>query len=203
MIEQEYIDIDRVSYAVKPFKDCDEFLHGFAYTKGKYIYPYMGTILNKKVIGIYKTYKGIKIIKPFTKKDKNKYSISNTYILDMEMINNTILTKGLKKEKIDLILGETDEVFSPIITDEDNRLQILIKMALQEKQLDLKNYLPRFKDQTDMNNLKRSLLKHGKMSYEKFLRWCEILDLEFEINLEDSTNSIQPMNTNIYYNSRN
>lgn len=203
MIEQEYIDIDRVSYAVKPFEDCDKFLHGFAYLKGKYIYPYMGTTLNKNVIGIYNTFKGIKIIKPFTKKDKKKYSKSNTYVLDMEMINNTILTKGLKKEKIDLILGETDEVFSPLITDEDNRLQILIKMALQEKQIDLKNYLPRFKDQTDMNNLKRSLLKHGKMSYEKFLRWCEILDLEFEITLDDSINSIQPMNNTIYYNSRN
>lgn len=203
MIEQEYIDIDRVSYAVKPFEDCDKFLHGFAYLKGKYIYPYMGTMLNKNVIGIYNTFKGIKIIKPFTKKDKKKYSKSNTYVLDMEMINNTILTKGLKKEKIDLILGETDEVFSPLITDEDNRLQILIKMALQEKQIDLKNYLPRFKDQTDMNNLKRSLLKHGKMSYEKFLRWCEILDLEFEITLDDSINSIQPMNNTIYYNSRN
>lgn|SRR5574344_46589 len=203
MIEQEYIDIDRVSYAVKPFENCDKFLHGFAYLKGKYIYPYMGTTLNKNVIGIYNTFKGIKIIKPFTKKDKKKYSKSNTYVLDMEMINNTILTKGLKKEKIDLILGETDEVFSPLITDEDNRLQILIKMALQEKQIDLKNYLPRFKDQTDMNNLKRSLLKHGKMSYEKFLRWCEILDLEFEITLDDSINSIQPMNNTIYYNSRN
>ena len=37
------------------------------------------------------------------------------------------------------------------------------------------------------------------MSLEKFIKWCDVLDLNFEIILYDDKNAIHPMNDEIKY----
>jgi pyruvate-formate lyase len=71
---------------------------------------------------------------------------------------------------------------------------VIIKRALALKFIDIKNYAGRFKDAGDMSNHKRALLHHGKMSLEKFMKWLNVLDLEYEIVIRDKHGAPNPMN---------
>ena len=48
-----------------------------------------------------------------------------------------------------------------------------------------------------MSNFKKSLLSHPKMSFEKFTKWCYILDLKFEFIVTNSEDAVKPLNNDI------
>jgi hypothetical protein len=191
----KYVDIGNNIYKVKKYNKDKKCKLGYAYIKGQCVYPYRGEYKKgKNKVGIYSDGKEFKIIKAVGRKKLSKYHISNIYKLDMDNIQNMIEIEGIITKDLDIIMGETNEVFCPIISDDDNALQRIIKRALALKLIDIKNYAGRFKDAGDMSNHKRALLHHGKMSLEKFMKWLNVLDLEYEIVIRDKHGAPNPMN---------
>lgn len=202
--EKRYVDIDGCIYGVKKFNKDKQFKKGFAYIKGRYVLPFRGPLEKKsRKPGIYMCDEGLIVLRPISKKKIKKYSIDKIYTIgDVNRINSLIIKEGVRSEDLGNILGESDEIFAPPILDQDNTLQILIKRALGKKEIDINNYAGRFTSTSDLNNHKRSLFHHGKMSYEKFIKWCEALDLEYEIIVKDAPYSLHPMNDEIHYKSK-
>lgn len=198
--EKKYIDIDGYIYALKKFNKEKELKLGYAYKiNKKIVLPYFDDEISNKP-GIYKIDGEIVIKKPMSKKKAKKYSIDNTYTTNLSNITKILNNEGVRKDNSFDILGETEEEFTPNISDEDNALQQLIKKSLKEKKIDLKNYESRFDSPSDLNNNKRSLLHHGKMSYEKFTKWCDVLDLNFKIIVFDKDIDVpNPVGTEIEY----
>lgn len=195
----KYIDIDNDIFKVKKFNPDKKCRKGYAYMKGDFVYPYKGSLKeSSNKVGIYKREDGTyKFIKPMGKNKVRKYHKDNLYDVDLNSIDTILNEEGINDLDMDVILGETNDVFAPRISDEDNSLQRLIKLALQKKQIDIKNYLSRFRDAGDLSNHKRALLHHGKMSLEKFIKWCNVLDLDYEVILRDIENAPNPMGEDI------
>ena len=206
---EKYIDIDNVIYRVEKMSKENEFKKGYAYiTKFKYkdkkiILPFFGNTLEKRnKPGIYINGIGenseLIIRRPLKSKDIKEYLEDNIYSLTPSTIENIIKTEGIKSAKdMEIMLADSDDIFAPNINDDDNGLQELIKRVLKIKNINLKNYSSRFDSPSDLNNTKRALLCHGKMSFEKFIKWCTVLDLSFDIIIKDTKLSIQPMGKNI------
>ena len=152
----------------------------------------------KKKVGVYKDEDdSYRFIKPISRKKAEKYSIEKIYSIEKDTIKKIKEKEGLIARDLDIVLAESDEVFKPPICDSDNVLQRLIKKALDKKEIDIKNYVSRFDNPGDMSNFKRALLHHGKMSVEKFIKWCYVLDLEFTVTIRDKEGAISPMNEEI------
>lgn len=200
----EYIDINNEIYPVISFKKGKKegFKAGVAYRKSGMVYPYRGKYskgLSTKV-GVYHQDDDIVIIFPSSKKQLLKYSAKNIYKLDS--IDDILeIIDGITPPNIDVIMGETDTVFAPVVGDKDNFLQALIKYALQFKKIDLKHYKSRFADPADLSNHRKGILKHGKMSAEKMIKWATVLDLDYEITIKDKPNCPNPMGKEISYSS--
>lgn len=202
-MSREYIDIDDNIYGVKKYDKDTKLKKGFAYkVKKKFVLPYYGkadSIKNKKP-GIYLVDNEVKILKPINKKAVKKYSVDRIYSNDKKDINKILSEFGVKNnENLPILLSDTEDVFAPAILDSDNPLQILIKKALAKQQIDIKNYLPSFKSPSDLSNKKRSLCEHGKMSFERFTDWVDILQYGFEIRLFDSPDSVNPIGEEIVF----
>lgn len=90
-----------------------------------------------------------------------------------------------KQEKMSEAIILTDEerrnIFAPDINFEDNILVVIVKTILKERKVNLKELSGKFKSTMELNNYKRSLLIHNKMSIERFAGWMEILDEDWEI----------------------
>jgi hypothetical protein len=86
-----------------------------------------------------------------------------------------------RSEKPVLTKEEKNDIFAPPITEEDNILVRIVKSILKEKQINIKVLLPKFKDQMEMNNFKRSLRIHEKMSIERFEKWMDVLECEWDV----------------------
>lgn len=182
----KYIDIDNEIYKCALFKKNKKCKKGHAYIKGNFIYPFRGEYEEDKKLkaGVYELSNGkYKIIKALNK--AYKYKLELAYDPSDDFISKLIDDEGIIEQDLDVIMGETLDVFCPIISADDNALQRIIKRALEKKQIDLKNYECRFSNKGDASNYKSSLLHHGKMSLEKFIKWCKVLDLKFKIIVED------------------
>ena len=203
-MKQRYIDINETILKVLDYNE-DDFSpkKGEAYIKGKFVFPYRGKYKEndkKKKVGVYLNKDGYPIfIKPFNKNKRNTYSVSNIYKIELNSIKSIIEYEGVLDPDVNVIMGETDDVFAPLITEDDNALQILIKEALRDKQIDLKHYKNRFVDGSKMSNCKGAMFKHGKMSLEKFLIWADVLDLEVTISIKDKKGCMNPMNNTHTY----
>lgn len=196
-----YIDGGKKTYKVRKFNMDKEMKRGFAYIKGDYALPFRGDWIDadedKPKIGIYldpKAKGGYRVVKYLGKKKMERFHVDKIYEITDNFVSGIIEKEGLKNaEDLDILLGETTEIFAPVIDESDNALQKLIKRSLALKKISLKVYSGRFDDAGQVSNYKRALLHHGKMSLEKFIKWCNVLDLEFEIYVRDSENSIHPM----------
>jgi hypothetical protein len=100
-------------------------------------------------------------------------------LFDEILRDKDTIIKG--SEKPVLTKEEKSDVFAPPINDDDNLLVRIVKSVLKERQINIKILLPKFKDQMEMNNFKRSLRIHNKMSIERFEKWMEVLDCDWDI----------------------
>lgn len=205
MKQKLYFNEDVVRYRVKKFNPNKKLKLGIAYhlEDRKIVLPFRGktkTLEDCKMCGIYKVGNEIKFIYPFGKK-KKLYSENNIYEQSLDYINGILETEDISnKLEQNILLLDTGDVFAPPIEKSDNLLQMIVKDILIRKQVDIKAYQPRFDSATDMNNYKRSLTNHG-MSEEKFRRWCEILDVDFEITYKDKKGCLNPMGDDFVGNS--
>lgn len=176
---------------------------GFAYIKNNIIYPYKGEYVSgiRNEPGLY--YVGKKkenihyFVKPFAIRHGTGYLLNEAREINTKNILDIIEHEGLIDIDSDIILSERGKLFVPRISDDDNFLSRLIKRAIVIKKVDLNDYKNRFKSEYELNNYRRALLQNGNMSVDKFLKWCEVLDISFEITCFDGNNPAQPMNVQI------
>lgn len=88
-----------------------------------------------------------------------------------------------KTKKVNLTDAEKKDIYAPEIVEEDSCLVRIVKNILKERQINLKELSPKFKDQMELNNFKRSLRIHHTMSFERFERWMEILDYDWDLTV--------------------
>lgn len=194
-MSKRYITIKGSIFKVKKYDDEKNLKEGNAYIKGKIVYPFRGKLRDmdsKNKVGVYIDESGEHVfIKPIS--NKGIYKASNIYEIDEDYKKSIISDDGLNNVFDETLTAEMGELFTPEIDDSDNRLQRMVKQVIKHKKIDLKNYENRFKSPTDLNNCKRSLLKHGTMSMDKCEKWCDILDVQFEIIFKDKEGCPNPM----------
>jgi hypothetical protein len=199
-VEDKITIIKGEVYKVQEYQPDMKLKHGFAYLKNGLLYPYMGEFIDKfsREPGVY--YVGKKkdmiyhFIKPFFIRKGSGYLESSIRSTNTKNILDIIEHEGLIDIDSDVILSEKGKLFVPRISHDDNFLSRIVKTAIVKKKIDLNDYKNRFKSEYELNNYRRALLQNGNMSVDKFLKWCEVLDISFEIRYFDIDSSVQPMN---------
>lgn len=101
------------------------------------------------------------------------------------------------------IVNTNGEVYSPTINPTDDFLKYVIKKAILAKRINLKNYKEKCKSLYDLNNMKSGLTGTTKMTVPYFLKWCEILGLDWDLTIRDNgTDNIAPLKGEINVNGR-
>jgi len=187
-------------HEVKPFFNDIKLKIGFAYMKDGLVYIYYGKLnkLNKDELkpGIYQEKGVYKFIKP-SKKERSVYSTDNVTELNVDWMFDRV------DENRDIeIINNNSDVYIPIIRENDDPLKIAIKKAIIEKRINLKNYKGKFLDNYALNNRKSGLNGPTKMSITNFKTWCEVLGLEWKLELSDNgTDKMNPMKNSILIDS--
>lgn len=181
--------------APMPFlKDATEedFNTETAYLEGEYFYLYRG-VGNRKFKkmrkpGIYKaesrrdgsTY--FFISEPETDEEKKKYrTIDNTYTLH----NKSIIDTANRKEDLLVAIPESNKLFLPTITDQDDLLKRICKEVILEKHIDLDRFKDRFANKNELFNLKQVIRSDHRVSVKIFDRFIETMNLYYEIHVMD------------------
>lgn len=122
-------------------------------------------------------------IKP-DEKDISNYSAKNIIdfsdIKDMkEMMEKTKTLKNIEKD----ILTGSDNIYAPVIGENDSPEMVALKTAIIEKHIDIDAYAPRF---NIYNNDKR-LLKKSDITLVKLRTMMNALDIKGTLILEDKS----------------
>lgn len=185
------IVIDDDYHEVYIFNEDKKLKKGFGYIKGNYVYIYHGKVekrdIKKMNPGIYKDKNGNYVFVEPKEKDLPKYHVDNIIDLDMNSIFQQLKSNEenfIDPERVEVI-NNNAEVFVPTINEDDDFLKYLVKVAIIQKKINLKNYRGKFSNQYQLNNLKSGLNKGTKMTVTNFKVWCEILGLKWQFILED------------------
>ena len=84
------------------------------------------------------------------------------------------------------VINSSSEIFAPKIKEGDDFLKVLVKKALEEKKISLKNYKNKFTKPHTLNNIKSALIKPTKTSIPNFEQWAELLGFDWEIRIFDN-----------------
>jgi hypothetical protein len=188
-------------HEVERFDPEKKLKKGYAYIDGDYVYVYRGKKEKFKrteiVPGIYKNKRGLyEFVHPETKKEKEEYSIDNVVELDTNKIFEEVSEKQenfIDPEDIEII-NNNSEIFVPTFREDDDFLKYIVKKAILDKKVNLKNYKDKFPNQYALNNMKSGLNKETKMTVTNFKSWCEILGLEWEMTVRDNgTDRLSPL----------
>ena len=142
-------------------------------------------MLNKKII----------FVEP-KEKEKKKYDVDNINELSTSSIFDKVsqeTDKFIQPSDIEII-NNNSEMFTPTIRPEDDFLKYIVKKAILDKKINLKNYKNRFTNEYALNNMKSGLSKSTKMTVPNFVKWCEILGLDWEMTVSDNgDDNINPL----------
>lgn len=163
------------------------------YIHESYVYKYMGKIDKyteelKLEPGVYKIDKGFVFIEPYNDIQRKAMTINNVVELDpIAILAEIESNKNDFVNADDLeIISNNAEIFVPIINPDDDFLKKLVKRAIIEKKINLSNYKDRSSNKWTLTNLKSGLNKKSPVSIKAFKLWCEILGLDFDINVYDN-----------------
>ena len=201
-VSQPVVIIDDDYYTVEIYTKNTKLKKDKAYIKGDFVYLYRGKIKDKGDIsgpGIYKLNKEIIFIEP-EGKDRKLYDIDNVNELSPSSIFDKVsedVSKFVQPSDIEII-NNNSEIFTPTIRPEDDFLKYIVKKAILDKKINLKNYKDRFTNEYALNNMKSGLSKSTKMTVPNFIKWCEILGLDWEMIIKDNgDDTINPLSEDI------
>ena len=160
--------------------------HG--YIIGDYVYIYRGKQKNRMDMGIYKDDEKEYVVIEGNKKEKEAFCVSNVIDMDIESIENKIKEQAelFNNEEELEVINSSSEIFAPKIKEGDDFLKVLVKKALEEKKISLKNYKNKFTKPHTLNNIKSALIKPTKTSIPNFEQWAELLGFDWEIRIFDN-----------------
>lgn len=199
---QPVIIINDEYYEVEIFTKKSKLKKNVAYIIDDYVYVYRGKIHDKDdaiLPGIYKLDKKLIYIEP-DDKEKKKYHVNKINELSPSSIFDKVsedVSKFVQPSDIEII-NNNSEIFTPTIRPEDDFLKYIVKKAILDKKINLKNYKDRFTNEYALNNMKSGLSKSTKMTVPNFVKWCEILGLDWEMIVSDSgDDNINPLSETI------
>lgn len=157
--------------------------NGFVYPVNRQYTPDVVGVTNVGPVIIYSS--------PENQINQPDYNSEN--IIDFENVNN--LKESIEKHAELMnaertILVSPDNIFTPIIKEDDTQIMKLIKEAIIKKNINLDNYKPRFG--SNYNNDKR-LFEQNSITFLKFTNLCDVLDIKFSISLEDKKDAPNPI----------
>lgn len=203
--KKQILTINDTFYPVEGYYKGKPLKKGIGYIYDGVVYIYRGKKKDDSYLpGIYKLPDGeYEFVEP-KENDIDKYDVSNVTDLN---INNIFSEVNINKDQFisaeDIeVINNNSSVFTPTIRPEDDFLKYLIKKAILDKKINLKNYKNRFQSQYALNNMKSTLEKDTKMTVGYFKIWCEVLGLKWDIVLSDSgEDTFNPLPEDIYISS--
>ena len=159
-----------------------------AIEKEGYVYP-CNKIYSDKVPGV--TDLGNVLVYTDPKNMSKEYEDKN--IIDFEHVES--LQDSIKKQAELLqaertILISPDNIFTPVVKEDDTPEMKLLKTAIGRKRIDLDNYKQRFG--SDYNNDKR-LFDQSSITFFKMKKLCEVMDIDMELTLKDKPGAANPI----------
>lgn len=110
-------------------------------------------------------------------------------------IKDFIETQDMVKELEKEILTSPDNIYVPVVDNDDSPAMKALKTAVSCKQIDLNKYEPRFG--SNFNNDKRIFNKQA-ISLPMLIRMCNALDIKATLTLEDQVGDVaNPINDKI------
>lgn len=203
---QPVIIIDDEYYEVDLFIKGNKLKKNVAYIKGDFVYVYRGKLKEDESVlpGIYKKNDKYIFIEPESSK-LAKYSIDNINELSVSNIFEKVednITDFIQLSDIEII-NNNSEIFTPTIREDDDFLKYIVKKAILDKKINLKNYKDRFSNEYALNNMKSGLNKSTKMTVPNFVKWCEILGLDWAMTITDNgEDKINPLSEDIYVSNK-
>lgn len=91
---------------------------------------------------------------------------------------------------IDIAPAEDKSIFVVKLEPDDDPLKKLIKLALDQKRINTKEYEGKSSSAHLINNLKSALKSKQKMTLLYFITWCELIDMIYEITVTDKESGI-------------
>jgi len=124
-------------------------------------------------------------------KDADEYKVEN--VIDFENVKS--LQESISKQNQLMsaertILVSPENIFTPVIKEEDTPEMKLLKQAICLKGIDLDNYKQRFG--SDYNNDRR-LFEQNSITFFKLKRLAEIMDMNVSLSLEDKPGAPNPI----------
>jgi hypothetical protein len=161
-----------------------------AIEKDGYVYP-VTKQYSKDVTGV--TDLGKVLLYSLTEQDKSadEYKVEN--VIDFENVKS--LQESISKQNQLMsaertILVSPENIFTPVIKEEDTPEMKLLKQAICLKGIDLDNYKQRFG--SDYNNDRR-LFEQNSITFFKLKRLAEIMDMNVFLSLEDKPGAPNPI----------
>jgi len=161
-----------------------------AIEKDGHVYP-VTKQYSKDVTGV--TDLGKVLLYSLTEQDKSadEYKIEN--VIDFENVKS--LQESISKQNQLMsaertILVSPENIFTPVIKEEDTPEMKLLKQAICLKGIDLDNYKQRFG--SDYNNDRR-LFEQNSITFFKLKRLAEIMDMNVSLSLEDKPGAPNPI----------
>ena len=161
-----------------------------AIEKDWHVYP-VTKQYSKDVTGV--TDLGKVLLYSLTEQDKSadEYKVDN--VIDFENVKS--LQESISKQNQLMsaertILVSPENIFTPVIKEEDTPEMKLLKQAICLKGIDLDNYKQRFG--SDYNNDRR-LFEQNSITFFKLKRLAEIMDMNVSLSLEDKPGAPNPI----------
>ena len=168
----------------------NELSNDTAVLKGDTVYPIQKSY-SKDAVGVYDAGPVLVYSRPQNMIDTNEYSSDN--VIDFE--NSSSLRESIEKtarlvNEERTILISLDNIYTPLIKENDTPEMALFKKAIAEKQIDIENYKPRFG--SDYSNDLRAL-SGNSITFFKLKRMCDIFDMNCMVTFEDKEGAPNPI----------
>lgn len=187
--EQEFVRRTQVNPAI-----AKELADDTAVIKEDKVYP-VQRVYTSKNVGVYDLGPALIYSRPDNLINKDEYNTSNIIDFDdvgslKESIEKT--ARLVNEEKS--ILISADNIYTPVIKEEDSPEMALFKEAIAKKRIDVESYKPRFG--SDYSNDLRALSGHA-ITFFKLKRLCDIFDINCHISFDDKKGAANPIGERI------
>ena len=160
-----------------------------AVVSGDTVYP-VNTKFTRDMVNVYDAGPVLVYSNP---EDVNHEDYNAKNIIDFENVENLrdAIEKQAKLEQQErTILISANNIYTPIVKEEDTPEMALFKQAIAKKSIDIENYKPRFG--SDYSNDLRGLAGHS-ITFFKLKRFCDIFDIRASVTFEDKKNAPNPI----------
>lgn len=170
--------------------ELEEINEDTAYIDNDVYYVYRGVPKGRDISnlkpGIYDNKNGSDakyfLVEPSSDAEKEEYCAS-THVSSLTPVS--IIDTANTKEELLIAIPESSKVFQPTLSENDDILKRVAKMALIKKNVDLDRHKNRFTNKNELFNFKQVIRGDNKLSILIFNRGCDALNLKYSIKIEE------------------